>query len=409
VEYDQLVSVLDRGSSRLTDLKAREKCQKDIIDQNVAYGELFKEYARAVRTVPVLSPFWDLLSNDSVIYNSPRVGIVMMDSLRRDLTLAVQAADVEREIQKTTDLIEVAIKASDLDMNKVTTRMEAIEKELGRLASCNSALISKDQKAQSELKRTQELNQLGERLIVAQKQLQDCTVEAVRAIRNELITACLRQHQISLAQKQHALNDITTQAGIIESVKASIVRLEQEEQVLKLLMQSLSPTEGLIAEGLLGFIRSLVRKMNIVIRRIWSYKMEVQDCSVDSDTNAELDYRFPLIINDNKDDPVPDVSKGSAGQREVVDLAFKIVAMGYLNMTDYPLQLDEFGNSFDQAHRVNASSTIKAILEQMNFTQLWMVSHYADNYGVFTNAEVCVISDTNIAVPDKYNEHVVIT
>jgi len=36
------------------------------------------------------------------------------------------------------------------------------------------------------------------------------------------------------------------------------------------------------------------------------------------------------------------------------------------------------------------------------------VSHYQDVYGVFTDAQVCVLNDTNILVPKNFNEHVIV-
>jgi hypothetical protein len=48
-------------------------------------------------------------------------------------------------------------------------------------------------------------------------------------------------------------------------------------------------------------------------------------------------------------------------------------------------------------------------MDQRPFTQLYMVSHYQASYGAFTQAEICVLDQTNIEIPKglTYNQHVV--
>jgi ABC-type molybdenum transport system ATPase subunit/photorepair protein PhrA len=75
-------------------------------------------------------------------------------------------------------------------------------------------------------------------------------------------------------------------------------------------------------------------------------------------------------------------------------------------LSEASLFLDEFASSFDEQHRTNAVMAIKSIMEQLPFSQLWMVSHYHSQYGALGNAEVCVLSSTNIVVPEVYNQHV---
>jgi ABC-type hemin transport system ATPase subunit len=105
---------------------------------------------------------------------------------------------------------------------------------------------------------------------------------------------------------------------------------------------------------------------------------------------------------------VDDVKNGSSGMQEVVDLAFKVVAMKYLGLGEAPLLLDEFGASFDLEHRTAASNCIKNLMDTQSFSQLYMISHYESGYGSFTNAQTCVLDAKNITVPAKYNEHVTI-
>jgi ABC-type Mn2+/Zn2+ transport system ATPase subunit len=149
--------------------------------------------------------------------------------------------------------------------------------------------------------------------------------------------------------------------------------------------------------------------MNALIRKIWSYPMRVLDCGVAGQAGAELDYKFPLMVNKDSN-VVPDIKDASSGQQEIINLAFKVTAMMYLGLQESPLFLDEFGKTFDEAHRTQAMHVIKSLMDQKPFTQLFMVSHYESTYGAFTNSEICVLCPNNITTPveAKYNQHVTI-
>ena len=110
----------------------------------------------------------------------------------------------------------------------------------------------------------------------------------------------------------------------------------------------------------------------------------------------------PKIVGPNKE-PVPDVSKGSTGIIDVINTAFVITAMKYLNLLDAPLYLDEFGSSFSVEHREQATAVIKILLEQKAFTQLFVISHYHEGYSALSNADICVLSNLNVTVPNSNN------
>jgi len=125
----------------------------------------------------------------------------------------------------------------------------------------------------------------------------------------------------------------------------------------------------------------------------------------DHTESLDLDYKFP-VKKYTDDDITPDVSKCSRGMKEIINLAFKITGMKYLDLLDTPLYLDEFGSAMDNGHRNEVISLIKAFNEQKTFSQMFIVSHDVTQYSSLPNAQVCVICDINIITPDSYNEHV---
>ena len=130
---------------------------------------------------------------------------------------------------------------------------------------------------------------------------------------------------------------------------------------------------------------------------MWTYEIEILPCNIEEN---DLTFRFPVKINNIKD--IPDISKGSSSIREVIDLAFKITVMEFLDMLDYPLILDEFGKTMDAVHRVKAYDFIDE-LSKSHYEQIFMVSHFESMYARFNNADVIIIDNENINYTGSYN------
>jgi ABC-type Mn2+/Zn2+ transport system ATPase subunit len=133
--------------------------------------------------------------------------------------------------------------------------------------------------------------------------------------------------------------------------------------------------------------------------------MEVQDCGVDGEGNTELAYKFGLLVQ-NDDNVVPDIGKGSTGQRDIVDLAFRIEAMNYLKISENQLVLVEIASNMDPGHREASVELIKQLLYQLPFSQMIVVSHDYQQYGALTQAQICVLCARNVVAPAEYNQHV---
>jgi ABC-type oligopeptide transport system ATPase subunit len=83
--------------------------------------------------------------------------------------------------------------------------------------------------------------------------------------------------------------------------------------------------------------------------------------------------------------------------KEVIDLAFKIVAMQYLHLNNAPIYLDELAASFDKSHREAAYRMVNDLMINSNYSQIYIISHFADSYGSFNNSDVITLHDANIS------------
>lgn len=383
-----------------------EKIEKDMAAIRT-YGSLYRNFTQCVNTWPVLQPLWDYLITNNYVINSPKKALSEIDIFRYDLVLEIQALDCLREIKDINSLIKSTeeigdanitdikkqIEVGNIQIHDLTTQLNLLHTQLNNLTFYKKQIIE-----------SKEIESRLSKLIEDSSTLKTITVEAIR---KDVISFCIRQHQSALATKQESLSAIVIQKEIVANLELQIDTLTTEEEAAKLLVKQLSPTDGLIAEGLLGFIRNFIHQMNSIIRKTWTYPLQIIDCGVSESGLADLDYRFPLMVG-NKTNVVSDVKLGSSGMQEIIDIAFRVTAAKFLGLSDYVLYMDEPFSRFDKNHRVHANSMIKNIMETQSFTQLFMINHYSEEYGSFTNAESCVLDSNNIVVPKVYNKHVVL-
>lgn len=369
------------------------------------YFNLYMDFSRCVKNWPALQPFWDHLLDHETVIKAPRVALMQLDQLKKDLILELEAYKHDGEIGEIKDLIRQAEQLGDANLTDVLEKLvevtATVEDLTGRLNGLNKHLSS----LVAYRRQMADVQNTGQKIADMIDQAETATSELIEMMRREAIQNCINALQLSLARKSEALQEMKLQKGIIADLEKTIRSYAVRDEALKLMVKEMSPTDGLIAEGLLGFIRTFVKQMNALIKKIWAYPLEILPCGVATDRGAELDYKFPLMVQ-SRANVVDDVKKGSSGMQEVVDLAFKVVGMRYLGLAEAPLLLDEFGASFDLEHRTAASGCIKSLMDTQQFSQLYMISHYESGYGSFTNAQTCVLDSRNITVPVVYNQHV---
>lgn len=218
--------------------------------------------------------------------------------------------------------------------------------------------------------------------------LDDYQIEYIKSITLKRIESIISELKIKLGNKLKIKSDMDNKQSILDYIEKEINKLEERSSLLKIALDELSPESGMIAEGLFEFIKVFLSLMNQVIESIWSYPLTIHlDTSHD---DLDLDFKFPMQVGLN-DEYIDDVSLGSSGIKEVINLAFKLTALKALHLEDYPLFLDEFGASFDINHQVNATNIIKSIIDEHIHSQLFLVSHYESSYGGLSLANVDVV------------------
>ena len=377
------------------------------IEELHEYFRIYREYVSLTKNWPVLDPLWDHLAKLDLVINSPMQVTQIANNYKRDLVIETQALEIQKEIEELRQNVSMSEKTLGMDFEKTKQRKQELEQSIQSNQQNQS-------KAQSELTR---LNNWVSNFTTVEtiyvslenliKEFESVEDHAFETIRRETYNDLVRAVQSGLARKENVLRESESQFRIIEDIQKNIEEMENHERLLKLAVKELSPTEGIIAEGLFGFMRLFVKQMNDIIRRIWTYPLVVQPCNVEEGQKLDLNYKFPFKI-DTAEEPIDDISFASTAQMEVIDLAFRINGLKALHLKEFPFYLDEFGHSMDPAHKAATIHLINSIMEQEAFTQLFMISHDLLQYGALTNTEILVLCDENVTIPNNcvYNRHV---
>lgn len=379
--------------------------QETYVEDCLVYARLYRQYLQLTSALPRLKAYWDFLAEKKTLTDDPRSGINQITRIETDL---YQQVEIELQLKKL-DTLQATLQSLQEIGNADIISLEAQNKELELRLSDQTSVLEKAQRIKShseaELKYHQSILLTKEQIrdVIQQKRLTN--KEEIETHRRLVFNQLIRDLQSALASRESVLNSAAAQKTIVDNLTARIETFSSEEKALGILVKELSPTEGLIAEGLLGFIKNYVDQMNSLIKKIWTYPFTINSCEVVEGDSIDLDYKFPMTVGD-LDSPISDVSKGSTGMREIVDLAYRLTAMQYLGLQDSAVYFDEVGSAFDKEHRTASAIMIKSLIEQRTFSQVFMVSHYLELYGGLTNVEICVLDPANIVTPKVYNEHV---
>jgi hypothetical protein len=403
-KLEELTTRIKAGNGKLQEVTEQLSDVDSKLEGIDSYGALYRQYAGMVRGYPALRAFWDYLDQEEIPRTSPRMIPALVMQLNNDLQLELEADRIQQEIEKTKQLMHQATLVGNATLAETQAKASEIEAHVEGMTAFIQQLQVRIEEHSRYRKELADAYQLGEKIVKLKDDASKLTETIIETMWMETIHHCVNQLQSQLLRKEETLNEVKEQLRRVKDLEDQITIEERREKALQIAVDTLSPKDGLIAEGLLGFIRTYVRQMNGIIKKIWSYPLVVKECGIADGNGVELDYKFPMLVADTL--PVSDVSDGSSGIVDVVDLAFMVIAMKYLGLAESPLFADEFTKSFDNEHKKTAMVMIKTLMETTSLTQLFMISHDYQHYSSFANVEVCVLDPKNIVVPDTYNEHV---
>lgn len=304
---------------------------------------------------------------------------VKRDSLKSSSSKSVKFVDEMIQRKKKEQKVAIAefnaVENDKKHMAWVVTQIEEKNNALGSLASWEERLDTH----QNTIKINRELEFF--------KQLRNRCVEAQDEIQEELLDLQAKvKEQTSLKDKRAELDEL-------------IQRAKQDLREYEIIEKCLSPAFGIPQKYMARYMNAIIDGANGIIARVFSYHFKIRPV----DENTPLTFDLSAEVGDVI---VDDVSNCSTGQQDMINLAWTLSMMIQLRLVNYPIYLDEFGNTFDEHHRQRLLNLITELQNLRVITQVFMINHHAIVHEGILDRDVLVLADSNIMVPEVYNEHV---
>lgn len=384
-------------STRYNDIKAEMKRLEEYTETSNSYLARYKNVVNIIYSSPILKPVWDIASKEKLVSLNPLRLKSLLEEVELDLKEQLDKSKIESELKYLKDTLSLINKIGLQGSSSVNERLEDIQNKISHIYDVNNKL-------NNELTRLRETEVWYETIDEQSKQLSNY-IETSKTLLSDIVQsleACKVSKYITFVRKElditnSKLNELTHNEQILNYLEQEEKEQNLNLELCKILIDSMSPKSGLLALGMSGFINDTLRRMNEVISNIWTYPLELLPCNIDDGEN--LDYRFPMKVGDGN--VISDINVGSSAMKEIVDLSFRLIAMKYLGLNNYPIYIDELGASFDEKHREAAFYLIKEMSGSADFSQVFLISHYNDCYGCLTNIDTIILSPENITVTDS--------
>ena len=385
---------------------------------NETYLEECKQYENTIKLIYTtlssnseLSRVKEYIIQNKLIQNNPRSITVLLYSVEKEIAIKNFLSTKLKTLEHLLEINKIKEENSHVNINDLRANKDRLSQAIEELSIDVKSITIDYNNTKQYLDSLSSVSTITNNIETYLDKLKFLVRELFKVYQNNTLQNEIEICREEITNLSKRLDSIVRRNTVIKDIQKEIEINKKKETQLKLLMKHLNPNDGLIADSLFGFIKVFVERMNKILEKIWVYPMKILPCKMQDNDSAVLDYKFPIVFNDDVDNETKDVSKGSEGIQEIINYAFRETAMSFLKLEDYPLYLDEFGSTFDPTHKPLAINMIKELMEQEAFSQMFFISHYSECHEVFSNAEVCLLCDKNIQLENsklqlRVNHHV---
>lgn len=405
--------------NRLTKLKATAVADLAAVNKKLEALQLLKiDFEKYWKCLDFASSFYRSPSLEATLreidtvtpYLKDPVGFsCSLEFLRQDISLHKELTTLKQKKEAAQAMKKTMSGFANVSAEALEKSLEEDTLQLQRLQVMISASTAEKRTVEADLalyRKIITLYQSFQSIYQSRQQYYADDIDVqYRQAENEII----HHLQLSITSKDRMLSQAAMQQQNIATLSAEITQLQNKINLLKLAAKELSPTEGLIAKGMTSFINKFVENVNSFIAKHWLYPMEIIPIKIKSDEDFDLDYKFAVSVNDDLDNPTPDIANCSSGMKEIINIAFVAIIMQYLGLREFPIFLDEFAVKMDEAHRKAAYQIIEQLTDILGISQVFVVSHYENSYGSLSNSDLTVLCDANISIPSHLSYNTCLT
>lgn len=352
-------------------------------------------FQQLVYQYPEMNDFWSVVIQERIHRTAPIELTERLRDYHQELLIKVQSQEKYKLLETLKEQLRIdrALRSSKIESLKQS--LKEIEDQANEQMELQVELHREKEVIQKQIKLHEFLKALHQKALQLKKDLEHHWTWYHQTLERDAYNELLLKIDTAIATKEKDLQTMMNKSHELKVLERRIASQEVELEYLKKSLKALSPAEGLIAEGLTGFINTFTEQMNRILRRIMTYKFEFIPLKLEED-KFELDYTLPMQVEEAS---IKDIRDCSRGQKEVIDLAFMLVYLVSRGLDKSPIRLDEFGSHLDHRHRHEAFKTIMSIKENTNFSQVLIVSHITETMQLLADSGLTLLCQENVDIP----------
>lgn len=355
------------------------------------------------RQHPIHQDFFSKIIAYNYTAKPPAFVLEMLTDWNKDIEESVYIVDLMREVRVKQAAYDSLALLNDANIASINERAAKQEEDISNCLNLKDSINTKLGDVRIAIKKLSAINDIKLRLDSLVDEIRVLGNEELRNYKARFVSDLKRQILSESVELDKKIKEAETHNSLLDDILASVEGGKSDMSDFKLLTDNMSPKTGLIADVMLGFIQNFVDMMNDIINSVWTYPMMLHPCQ---NVNDDLDYKFKVSIKASPHQ-IADIAELSTAQTDIVNFAFKLIVAESLGLDDYPMYLDELAAQMDDQHRINMMRAINDLVESKRCSQMFFISHYAAQHGVFVNSEVCMLDQANIVnIPREYNKHV---
>lgn len=389
---------LDKLGEKIERFKSTINNNETVLNNAKVKKEYINNTLMLINSNNQLSNIFKYVDTKASIDTTPRFYLTTLEKLGMDLRRWVKIKPLLKVKESLKSKLDIAMARVDSDIKNIEVLLDKNNTVMHDIMIMNNDLKNELNEIKETIKTINSIRSITETIRSLIKKEWKMKINSIESIKNETVNELVRFIRLEVTRLETRISESTKKELLIKAQKTNVENLDMKSKAMGSLLGVLSPSNGIIASSIISFLNNFINDINIVINEVWNYRMEIIPFKVDG--NDMLDYKFPVSVDGV--DNAEDISDVSSSMQEIINLGFKVVSMKYMGMGSYPLILDEYGRTMDDAHRAKAYDTIDSLTDS-RFNQIFIVSHFSDSYNKLGDASITVLDPENILLNSTLN------
>lgn len=348
-------------------IKSTDKTIEDFTN----YFNLYRQYSNARNSTHTqLRSFWEHIDQDRLVFTQPTKIITLVSQLNHELINLDEVNKINRELDQITKNITVLSNIKDNNIESVQNAISELEMIVDDLQSYKEYLNTTLKNIESIEVFYQQLEHLQNTLQSSITNLHSANLSFTTNALLDAITVDLSKSKVILIETQNQLNQYNNIQYTINKHTKVIEDIQSNIKVLTIILDELSPKNGLIAKSVSSFLNVIISNVNTTLSNIWEYKMVLKPINVE---NEALNYKFKVEVEDKL--TIADIDGISRGMKEAVNWAFKIVLYKLLGLEGTPFFADELASNLDKTHTDKLMNLMHQLSLSDKYSQIFLITH----------------------------------